>query len=233
VNGNLRVILIILGAFGAAALTAWLIFGLAGMEFSFDGGGGRLIFLIALLTLVASGLLVGRRVGLSTAIKAILFWVGLGLVLLLLYSYRAEFTHMWERVVGELDPSQGISEDAGSMRFNAAADGHFYVRGQADGHGIDFLVDTGASTTVLSREDAEAAGIRVAELRFDRAVETANGRVRAALAVVESLEVAGKRFVREPVFVLDNASRISVLGLSTLRKFRSYEITGDTLILRR
>src|SRR5690242_17104976 len=40
-------------------------------------------------------------------------------------------------------------------------DGHFYADAQVNGTTIRFLVDTGASLVVLSREDAQRAGLQL------------------------------------------------------------------------
>src|SRR5438128_1340017 len=42
-----------------------------------------------------------------------------------------------------------------------APDGHFYADAQINGTTIHFLVDTGASVVVLSREDAQRAGLQL------------------------------------------------------------------------
>jgi len=44
-------------------------------------------------------------------------------------------------------------------------DGHFYADAQVNGTTIRFLVDTGASLVVLTREDAQRAGIQLPSAR--------------------------------------------------------------------
>lgn len=229
--GHIRAILLIAGVFVAAGLLALLVYAILGEEFSFDGGGGALIYLIALLALISSGLLVGREIGFKPAIKAAIFWVGLGLLLILLYSFRADLTAVWDRIAGELDPSRGISE-GNTVRFTAETDGHFYVAGTANGQPVRFMIDTGASSTVLSRGDAARIGVPVDRLSYSYRVETANGTVEAAPARLQSLEIAGRQLQNEWVIVLRNEQDLSVIGLSTLSKFQSYEVRGNTLTLR-
>ena len=51
------------------------------------------------------------------------------------------------------------------IRIKAAGDGHYYIKGSADGVPLEFMIDTGASNIVLPEGGCRAAACRPAELR--------------------------------------------------------------------
>ena len=95
------------------------------------------------------------------------------------------------------------------------------------------IVDTGASTIVLTPEDAKSAGIDIDGLTYRVPVITANGRTVAAR--VRLNEVAIGPLDRKQVDALvaqPGALTQSLLGMSFLSRLRSYEFSGDFLTLR-
>ena len=85
---------------------------------------------------------------------------------------------------------EGYSEDDNSAEsdleyvIQAGAGGHFVVEAVVNGAPVTFLVDTGASSVVLTMEDAERVGFRPESLRFTERFASANGEVRAAPVVL-------------------------------------------------
>jgi aspartyl protease family protein len=101
------------------------------------------------------------------------------------------------------------------------------------GVAVVFLVDTGATATVLSATDAERSGIDTAALDFNRPVQTANGVAFYARTTLETLEIGPYRLASVPVGVMpDSALRISLLGMSTIDRFAGWRIEGDRMVLQ-
>jgi aspartyl protease family protein len=95
------------------------------------------------------------------------------------------------------------------------------------------LLDTGASTVVLSANDARAIGIDTTKLRYVIPVDTANGKTLAARITIKSLAVGPIKLRRIEALVAGEGDlRESLLGMSFLNRLRSYEVTGDFLVLR-
>ena len=95
-----------------------------------------------------------------------------------------------------------------------------------------FLVDTGASTTVLTFADAARSGIDVDALAFNRPVQTANGMAFYAGATLDSLAIGPYRLSDVPVGVMpEGAMDTSLLGMSTIDRFSSWRIEGDRMVL--
>ncbi len=107
------------------------------------------------------------------------------------------------------------------------------ARGAANGTSLSLLVDTGASTVVLKPADAERAGIDTAALSFTTPVSTANGTTFAAPVRLKSVSV-GPLEVRDVEALVAQPGALSenLLGMSFLKRLRSYEFSGDFLTLR-
>ena len=117
-----------------------------------------------------------------------------------------------------------------SVRFSADEAGHFHVAATANGVGITFLVDTGASAIVLGKRDARRAGIDVGHLTFDGRASTANGIVRTAAAHIARLSVGPFTFTDVPVSVNETELDEPLLGMTFLRRL-SVSIDKGTLTL--
>lgn len=97
----------------------------------------------------------------------------------------------------------------------------------------EFLVDTGASNVVLSRADAEAAGIAVDTLAFTGRAQTANGLVRTAPVNIDTLMFGGIQDDDVRAYVTDGDLFGSLLGMDYLSRYESIEISRNRLILTR
>ncbi len=216
----------------AAALTAlvlWLAAGTGGLPDD-HGSGARLVHGVVLAALIGAGLIHGRQVGFRGALGAAFVWLALGAGLVLGYSYRHDFQRAWDRIVGELAPDRARGGD-GEISVRRAADGHFYVRAEVDGVTVRFMVDTGASTTVLDPRDAARLGFDPARLSYTQVFRTANGMVRAAPVTLERIAIGSVEFRNVRASVNAAPLGTSLLGLSTLERFRAWRVEDGTLTL--
>jgi aspartyl protease family protein len=192
----------------------------------------QLIPLLLLLVIFAGGLFTRRRKA-SELLTAVLLWVGIFGVAGLTYAYRDELIGIAGRVAGELQPGVAmVDADQGTATFRRGIGGHFEVNANINGHTTPMIFDTGASAVVLTQEDAEAAGIDTANLRFTIPVSTANGTGSAARVRLDRMEVGG--IVRERVvaFVAEShALEQSLLGMTFLETLTRYSVTQNSLEL--
>ena len=142
----------------------------------------------------------------------------------------------WEEETSVDD--EGYSEDDNSAEsdleyvIQAGAGGHFVVEAVVNGAPVTFLVDTGASHVVLTMEDAERVGFRPESLRFTERFASANGEVRAAPVVLRELRVGQFSVFDMPASVNEAPLRVSLLGMSFLRRLHGYGVEDGRLILR-
>jgi aspartyl protease family protein len=207
--------------------------GMGTLEIVIVAGG---LLLIAAYVLM---LLSGEQSRPLQAMRYLVIWTVIGLGLVAAYSYRGELTDVANRVVGELAPpghtiSVGTT-DAGenAVRVRRRLDGHFAVRGTVNGQSTTMLVDTGASTVVLKPADAERAGIDTRKLDYTAAVHTANGTAYAAPVRLRAVAI-GPLVVQNVDALVAKPGTLneSLLGMSFLRRLRSYEFSKDFLTLR-
>jgi aspartyl protease family protein len=180
----------------------------------------------------------GGRIGQS--LRHLAIWAGLALVLVAAYAYRVEFSAVASRVVGELAPPgqsitlEGSAGGARTVRIRQRSDGHFAARAEVNATAIlTMMVDTGASTVVLKAADADRVGIDTGALAFSIPVQTANGTTYAAATRLRSISIGGIEVRDVDALVAKPGSlNESLLGMSFLRRLRSYEISGEFLTLR-
>jgi aspartyl protease family protein len=197
-----------------------------------DWEQGRLIWLIALLALFSTSVLYARRVNVRETVRNIAIWVALAAVLLVGLSFRDEIEDVATRVRSELMPGYAIETGEHEMVLTESDGGNFFIFGEANGVRMRFLIDTGASDTVLSPADAQALGIDVGALDFSKVYSTANGLGRGAPYTLDSLAVGPVAISSMPVSINGAEMGSSLLGMTFLRRFRSFEIQGRRLILR-
>jgi len=183
------------------------------------------------LAVCAGGLLlVMFREKLSQALEFALFWTVIVLWLVVGYSYRVELKGLKgvaDRVMAELVPDVRDVEVTRGMR------GDFAVSVRINGAKLPMVLDTGATSVVLTHEAAKAAGLPLEFLNYSVNVDTANGRTRAAPVTLDKLAVGGLTEREVPALVAQpGALHNNLLGMSFLNRLESWEVRGDRLKLR-
>ena len=163
---------------------------------------------------------------------AALLWVVVGLLLVGGYSYRFELHDIVDRVIAELDPGRVVTQGrtVAVARTNA---GDFNIKAQINGARVAMVLDTGASSVVLTRDDAKAAGLPLEVLAYTVNIDTANGRTRAAPVTLDRIAVGSlvERSV-DALVAQPGQLKTSLLGMSFLNRLQSWEVSGDRLMLR-
>lgn len=128
-------------------------------------------------------------------------------------------------------PARAAAVPASELVLTADALGHFTVEAVVNGTPITFLVDTGASSIYLTPDDAARLGWTAQHLTYSERYSTASGVARAAPVTLRSLRIGELEFYDLAASVGQQPSAISLLGVSFLKRFASYEVRGDHLIL--
>ena len=119
----------------------------------------------------------------------------------------------------------------GSIELQRNPDGHFYADVRVNGTYIHMLVDTGATTIALSRNDARMAGIATSIGMNDVVGRGADGAVHGEAVLLDSIEL-GPLSAHDLDAVVLNSGEQSLLGQSFLGKFSSVRIENDRMVLR-
>ena len=187
---------------------------------------GYLAYLAIFGVVMAGWLLASNRGRMGQMAKYAGVWV-------FLFLGAVVVAGLWTDIRGEIRPRQNVIVDGSTVEVPRSVDGHYYLTLDVNGAPIRFVVDTGASQMVLSREDAARAGLDTSDLIFSSRAFTANGMVDTAPVLLQEVTLAGvtDRGVRAVV----NGGQMpeSLLGMSYLQRFNRLEIADGTLVLER
>ena len=123
--------------------------------------------------------------------------------------------------------------DFGSeVRIRASADGHYYADAVANNTQVRFLIDTGATSIMLSSADAARMGLRPAQHEYTRVVQTANGVIKLAPTPLREVRIGGFSAYDVDAMVSQAPVDVSLLGMSFLSRLQSWEVRNNQLFLR-
>ncbi|APX69121.1 TIGR02281 family clan AA aspartic protease [Brucella sp. 6810] len=184
---------------------------------------------------LAAGLL-GSGIRLGDFARNIAIWSVIILGLVAGYQYRYDLQDAASRITAGLIPGSPISgmnaDGTLTVTLAKSANGHFEVNGRVNGARVHFLVDTGASSVVLSQEDAERAGIDTASLNYSVPIMTANGQARAASITIATLQIGDiERHNVRAMVTKEGLMTGSLLGMNFLQTLGGFTVRGDQLIL--
>ncbi len=111
--------------------------------------------------------------------------------------------------------------------------GEFALRATINGVKAPMVIDTGATSVVLTFETAKAAGLPLELLDYDVDVETAGGHTRAARLTLDRLAIGTLVERSVPALVVPRGQmKTNLLGMSFLDRLESWEVRPDSLMLR-
>lgn len=115
--------------------------------------------------------------------------------------------------------------------LQADGQGHFFARGTINGAGINFLVDTGATSVALSAADAKRMGINYYNAPRGY-VGTANGTATAYQVKFDTVRIGDVTLTNVDGVVLESAMPYALLGMTFLNRMEMNR-DGATMTLRR
>lgn len=189
------------------------------------GSQARALYLVVLGAALLVMLFARYRGRLGQGLQHAAIWTLIFLGAIVAYGFK-------EEIGRQLMPAQEmIAEDA--VALPRGPDGHYRAVLEVNGVETPFMVDTGATGIVLSRADAERAGIDADALVFSDPAATANGTVFSAPVRIDELRLGP--FLDRDVAATVNGGRlhVSLLGMRYLDRFRRVEIEGDRMVLSR
>jgi aspartyl protease family protein len=185
---------------------------------------GRVLYLGLIIVAVGSYLLVEFRGRMGQMMRGLMSW---GLIIVgLMAGYG-----LWQDMGGSFTPRQTIAAQ-GEITLPRARDGHYYLTLEIAGQSVEFMVDTGASSVVLTREDAQKLGIDPDTLVYLGTAQTANGIVRTARVTLDDVRLGDFTDPTLKAYVNDGDMGGSLLGMDYLGQFH-IEIAADRMVLRR
>jgi clan AA aspartic protease (TIGR02281 family) len=109
----------------------------------------------------------------------------------------------------------------------------FKLNASINGVPAPMVVDTGATTVVLTYETARAVGLPLELLDYNVDVETAGGKIQTARLTLSHLKIGHLSENNVPALVAQRGQmKTNLLGMSFLSRLESVELHADSLKLR-
>lgn len=204
------------------------------------GQAASALFLILVISMVASGLLARRLPAVRLLTWAIAWAVLIFGGYLLFRAIEPQITR-WQqdRRSGDVmiapdsaSPQSSATEAVGTvLKVPMSNDGHYWVDAQVNGQSVRFLIDSGASTTALGQQTASTLPLLPDPGSNMVMVQTANGPVSAQRAIVAEMDVGPIRATQLPVIVSPAFGTVNVLGMNFLGKLKSWRVEDGVMIL--
>jgi aspartyl protease family protein len=205
------------------------------------GQAASALFLILVISMVASGLL-ARRLPAVRLLTWAIAWVVLIFGGYLLFRAIEPQITKWQqdRRSGDVmiapdsaGPQSSATETVGGtvLKVPLSNDGHYWVDAQVNGQSVRFLIDSGASTTALGQQTASTLPLLPDPGSNMVMVQTANGPVSAQRAIVAEMDVGPIRAAQLPVIVSPAFGTVNVLGMNFLGKLKSWRVEDGVMIL--
>jgi len=187
---------------------------------------------IALAIFVGALVLTLLRERFSRAIETAMVWVAVALLLAVGYGFRSELREVADRGIAAFLPGHAASRHR-VVEITRGGQGNFSVAAHLNSARVSMVLDTGASSVVLTQDAAKAAGLPVEVLAYTVPIDTANGRTRAAPVTLNSITVGGIVERSVPALIAQPGQlRTNLLGMTFLNRLESWEVRGDKLVMR-
>lgn len=191
---------------------------------------GSVAFSFALLYLVM------RNVNLSDKKQqiSILIWVAIFAAVFMLAKMSEEPKVHVNTIQHTQDRSDNYSKELGHViiRSKIARNGAYYLQASINGiYNSEFLVDTGATISIISKDSAEKAGINTNDFEKIIEVHTANGKMNAKCGFAD-IVIDPLTFPKLELCIAmhENLDK-DILGTNFLDRFDSYSFAKNTLEL--
>jgi aspartyl protease family protein len=94
------------------------------------------------------------------------------------------------------------------------------------------MIDTGATLVAINMSTARKIGISLNPSDFNRQVNTANGAIKAAVVILDHLQIGKISVDNIQAMVLDDrALQVNLIGMSFLQRLQKYQVQDGALLL--
>lgn len=193
---------------------------MSGMEY------GNLAYLVLLAVVLVFWFFIQNRQSLNKTLQQGAVW---GLIFLGVIAAVG----LWGDIRQTVQPQQLVMSEAGRIEVPRGPDGHYYLTLEINDAPVRFVVDTGATSMVLTQADAARVGLSEQDVIFYSEAMTANGVVRTAPVRLEDVALGPFHDSNVRAFVNEGEMTKSLLGMDYLSRFARLEINNGRLILER
>ena len=193
---------------------------MSGMEY------GNLAYLVLLAMVLVFWFFIQNRQSLNKTLQQGAVW---GLIFLGVIAAVG----LWGDIRQTVQPQQLVMSEAGRIEVPRGPDGHYYLTLTVNDAPVRFVVDTGATSMVLTQADAARVGLAEEDVIFYSEAMTANGVVRTAPVRLKDVALGPFHDSNVRAFVNEGEMTKSLLGMEYINRFARLEINNGRLILER
>lgn len=161
---------------------------------------------------------------------AVLAWLGIIALIMVIYVLRDDLRDIPERISVEFLGYQGV-ENAEGMRYRRDENAQVIVTVTINETAIPMLLDTGASSLMLQKIDADRLGIAPKFEAFVYPVQTAGGVEYMARVRLPQIQIGSMVLQDIETLISRENTGISLLGMSALSQL-DIEFSGQYVQLR-
>ena len=189
-----------------------------------------LVYLIIILIVLLGTFLLSNKKNLNKNIQNLAIWGLIFFALLVTY-------YLWNELKFSMEKERYnyVIENDNSILINKSYDGHFYLPLSINNKEIIFLVDTGATKSLLSKSDYKLLKNNEINFTKEKIIETANGKIIALETTFDKVKLFNNILGDVTFLVVRNdfeGPNISLLGLDLLDNKFNYQITNNYLKLQ-
>ena len=189
-----------------------------------------LVYLIIILIVLLGTFLLSNKKNLNKNIQNLAIWGLIFFALLVTY-------YLWNELKFSMESERYnyVIENDNSILINKSYDGHFYLPLSINNKEIIFLVDTGATKSLLSKSDYKLLKNNEINFTKEKIIETANGKIIALETTFDKVKLFNNILGNVTFLVVRNdfeGPNISLLGLDLLDNKFNYQITNNYLKLQ-
>lgn len=186
--------------------------------------------IVCVLLLISS--LAARRLPMGQVAKMAFAWVAIFAALFAIFSFRFEFASIWDRVKSDFAGTAGQNISAETIELKRQDDGHYWIKVEVNGNPVNFMIDSGATTTAMNAASALEAAVDVDNNGYPIIISTANGHVTAKRGSIQSLKVGPHAMINHSVVVSESFGDTNVLGMNFLDSLQSWKVENNVMTLQ-
>ena len=189
-----------------------------------------LIYLIIILIVLLGTFLLSNKKNLNKNVQNLAIWGLIFFALLVTY-------YLWNELKFSMEKERYnyVIEKDNSILINKSYDGHFYLPLSINNKEIIFLVDTGATKSLLAKNDYKLLKNDGINFTSEKIIETANGKIIALETTFDKVKLFNNILGDVTFLVVRNdfeGPNISLFGLDLLDNKFNYQITNNYLKLQ-
>lgn len=189
------------------------------------GETASMVFALLCLVLVGSSLF-SRQLPIGRTVKMAVAWVGIFGLAYVGFLFKDEIV---ERAKADIS-TEGVTTAGGELRLRKREDGHFWVQGSVNAQPVEFMIDSGATMTTLSKDVADRIGVKLDDT--DRqTVDTANGELMVWSVRLDTIQIGTISRQAMAADVSPHQGDTNLLGMNFLSSLTSWRVEGDDMIL--